>query len=371
VGADPADAVSAASAGHIPASYRAGLRTEQIKGARIGVVRSLFGTAPEDQEVATVVNRALEALKKAGADVNDVVVPGLDDLLRDSSMIAFDFKFDLADYLARAEDPPVKSLGEILDRGMYHSALESTFRLRNAVESRDSDAARRARVKQTALRQALQAVLDEHRLVALVYPTLRRKPARIGEAQGGTNCQVSAHSGLPALGLPGGFTDDEVPIGMDLLGAAFDEQRLLSLGYSIEKTLALRRPPFSTPKLVDGKPPAAHTVTVSMPGAGPASQKGAIQPAVQFSYDETTARLSYSVAVDARVTDPIATVWLNSGTADKPGAARHLLYAGRGTAGVAILSAADRRDLHQGRLLVRFYPVSGRGVFDAPLALRW
>src|SRR4029453_12764406 len=139
VGADPADAVSAASAGHIPASYRAGLRTEQIKGARIGVGRSLFGPAPEDTEVATVVNRALDALKKAGADVNDVVVPGLDDLLRDSSMTPFDFKFGLPRYLSRAENPPVKSLGEILDRGMYHSALESTFRLRNAVESRDGD----------------------------------------------------------------------------------------------------------------------------------------------------------------------------------------------------------------------------------------
>ena len=368
VGADPADAVSAASAGHIPASYRAGLRAEQIKGARIGVVRSLFGTAPEDQEVATVVNRALEALKKAGADVNDVVVPGLDDLLRDSSMIAFDFKFDLADYLSRADNPPVKSLGEILDRGMYHAALESTFRLRNAVESRDSDAARRARVKQAALRQVLQAVLDEHQLAALVYPTLRRKPARIGEAQGGTTCQVSAHSGLPALGLPAGVTDDEVPIGMDLLGAAFDEQRLLSLGYSIEKTLALRRPPFSTPPLIAGKPPAARTVTVSMAGAPP--QKGTVQPAVQFTYDETTARLTYSVTIDARAADPIGTVWLNSGTAEKPGAARHLLYAGRATSGVAILSAADRRDLREGQLIVRFYPASGRGVFDAPLALR-
>ena len=42
---------TAASAGHIPASYRAGLRADAIKGARIGVVRSLFGTAPEDQEV--------------------------------------------------------------------------------------------------------------------------------------------------------------------------------------------------------------------------------------------------------------------------------------------------------------------------------
>ena len=153
-----------------------------------------------------MINRTLDALKKAGADVNDVVIPGLDDLLRDSSMITSDFKFDLADYLARADNPPVKSLGEILDRGMYHSALESTFRLRNAVESRESDAARRARVKQTALRQALQAVLDEHRLIALVYPTLRRRPARIGEAQGGTTCQVSSHSGLPALGLPAGFT---------------------------------------------------------------------------------------------------------------------------------------------------------------------
>jgi amidase len=371
VGVDPADPPTSASAGHIPASYRAGLRAEEIKGARIGVVRSLFGTAPEDQEVATVLNRALEALKKAGADVNDVVVPGLDDLLRDSSMIAFDFKFDLADYLARADNPPVKSLGEILDRGMYHSALESTFRLRNAVESRESDAARRARVKQTALRQALQAVLDEHRLVALVYPTLRRKPARVGEAQGGTNCQVSSHSGLPALGLPAGFTDDDVPIGMDLLGAPFDEQRLLSLGYSVEKTLALRRPPFSTPALVSGKAPAAHTVTVSLPGSSAVSQKGAVQTAVQFSYDETTARLQYTVVVDEHAADKIAAVWLNSGTADKPGAARHLLYAGRGATGAVILSAGDRRDLRDSRLLVRFYPASGRGVFDAPLALRW
>ena len=99
---------------------------------------------------------------------------------------------------------------------------------------------RRAKIKQAALRHALEAVLDEHRLAALVYPTLRRRPARIGEAQGGTTCQVSAHSGLPALGVPAGFTDDDVPVGMDLLGAAFDESRLLSLGYAIEKTLALR-----------------------------------------------------------------------------------------------------------------------------------
>ena len=53
----------------------------------------------------------------------DVVIPGLEELLRDSSMIQSDFKFDFADNLAKSENPPVKSLGEILDRGFNHSAL--------------------------------------------------------------------------------------------------------------------------------------------------------------------------------------------------------------------------------------------------------
>src|SRR6185295_14088865 len=138
------------------------------------------------------------------AQVVDVVIPGLDDLLRDSSMINSDFKFDLADYLAKAGNAPVKSLGDILDRGLYHSALESTFRLRNAVDQRDNEASRRARIKRVALRQAVDAVLSEHRVVALLYPTLRRKPARIGDGQGGSSSQLSSYSGLPALGVPAG-----------------------------------------------------------------------------------------------------------------------------------------------------------------------
>ena len=92
VGPDPADAQTrrpALDESDAPPrrSYRAGLSAGALKGARIGVVRGLFGTAPEDQEVTTIVNRALDALKKAGADVSDVVIPGMDDLLRDSSMI--------------------------------------------------------------------------------------------------------------------------------------------------------------------------------------------------------------------------------------------------------------------------------------------
>jgi amidase len=361
VGADPADAGTAASAGQIPTSYRSGLRADALQGARIGAVRSLFGAAPEDQEVTTVVQQALDAMKKGGAEITDVVVPGLDDLLRDSSMINHDFKFDLADYLAGAGGAPVGSLGEILDRGLYHSALEGMFRGRNAIESRESDASRRAKIKRVALRQALEAVLSEHRLTAIAFPTLRRKPARIGDGQAGSSCQVSAHSGLPALSAPAGFTDDGLPVGVELLGAAFKEQDLLSLGYAMEQTLKLRRPPFSTPPLVAGKPPAARTTTATVAGA-----------VLKLAYDETTARLQYTLSLDPAGHDRVSAVWIHLGTPAKPGAARHLLFGpAQPPSGTVTLGAIDRKAIADGTLMVRFFPRDGRGAIDSvPIVLR-
>jgi Asp-tRNA(Asn)/Glu-tRNA(Gln) amidotransferase A subunit family amidase len=352
VGADPADADTAASAGRIPASYRDGLRADALKGARIGVLRTLFGSAPEDQEVTGIVQKSLDALKAAGADVVDVAVPGLEDLLRDSSMINADFKFDLAEYLAGAPNPPVTSLGDILERGLYHQALEGSFRARNNVERRDTDAARRARIKRGALRQAVEAVLDEHRLVALAYPTLRRKPARIGDAQGGTTCQLSAHSGLPALSVPAGFSADDVPIGLELLGGAFQEQALLSLGYGIEQTLKLRRPPFSTPALIEGAAPPPRALTVT---SG--------KTVVALVYDESASRLNAAIRGDVAGRHDVEAIWLHAGTVDKPAAARHRLFgAGLPPAATIALSAADRRDLAAGRLVLRVYRRAGSAI---------
>src|SRR5262245_59966808 len=113
----------------------------------------------------------------------DVVIPGLDDLLGSSSLINSEFKFDLAYYLAGHPDAPVKSLGEVLDKGLYHLALESTFKARNAPEKRDTDQYRRALIRRESLRHVVAAALEENRLSALLYPTIRRKPARIGDGQ--------------------------------------------------------------------------------------------------------------------------------------------------------------------------------------------
>ena len=108
-----------------------------------------------------------------------------------------------------------------------------TFRLRNAPEKRETEHYRQAMVKRRALRAAVLATLEEQRIDALAYPTLRRKPALIGEAQGGTNCQLSATTGLPAISMPAGFTPDGLPIGLELLGGAFAEATLLKYAYRV------------------------------------------------------------------------------------------------------------------------------------------
>ena len=256
VGPDPDDTITAEAASHIPKSYRDALSADGLKGARIGVLRALWGNAPEDDEVAGIVRKALDGFKAQGAEVVDVSVPGLDDLLRESSVIGDEFKFDLAAYLAKMPNAPVKSLGEILDRGLNHAELDATFRLRNQPEKRETEHYRQAMIKRRTLRAAVLATLEELRIDALAYPTLRRKPALIGEAQGGTNCQLSATTGLPAIAMPAGFSTDGLPIALELLGGAWDEAKLLKYAYAWEQAAKPRRPPFSTPPLVNGAAPA-------------------------------------------------------------------------------------------------------------------
>ena len=66
-GYDPDDPVTALGVGKVPQTYTAFLDRNGLKGARIGVLRTLFGSGPDHEEVNRVMANALEALKKQGA----------------------------------------------------------------------------------------------------------------------------------------------------------------------------------------------------------------------------------------------------------------------------------------------------------------
>jgi Asp-tRNA(Asn)/Glu-tRNA(Gln) amidotransferase A subunit family amidase len=368
VGYDASDPATEAGRGHVPASYVAALEGATLRGVRIGVLRALFGDAEADAEVAGLVRAALDRARAAGAEVLDVEIPNLAELQRGSSVIDYEFKFDLADYLAAAPAPPVRSLGEILERGLHHEALTGTFRRRNAVESRDSEAYRAALARRESLRQAVLAAMDAERIDALVYPTLRRTAAKIGQSQSGSTCQLSASTALPALAMPAAFSEDGLPVGMELLGRPFTEVGLLRMGAAFEGLLQLRRPPPTTPPLQA----AGNPMPTTFHAATAAATVGTTSPGFEASFhlDSTRSVLAFEIQTSGIDAAEMLLGAIRTG-ANGPIVGR-LLRAGQTRAmGELPLTDANRGAAAAGQLVVQvFTRQSPLGGASAPVVAR-
>jgi Asp-tRNA(Asn)/Glu-tRNA(Gln) amidotransferase A subunit family amidase len=247
VGEDPEDPATSGAAAHIPRSYLGVIGDRELGDARIGVLTPLFGTAPEDAEVAAIVREAITALDDLGAGTVEVSMPDLNDILMGTSVINAEFKFDLEDFLKPFPNAPVHSLAEVVAGGKFDPAVDGVLRRANAISSRESPAYDEALVRREIVRQRILTTMAQRGITVLAYPVIRRKAAVIGQTQGGSNCQLSATTGLPALAVPAGFTADGLPVGLELLGTPYSEPHLLKVAYAYEQVMSPRRPPRSTP----------------------------------------------------------------------------------------------------------------------------
>jgi amidase len=346
VGEDPDDQTTVASQGHIPKSYRETLDRDALRGVRLGVLGSLFGATPEDEEVSGIVRKAIDALAAQGAEIVEVSAPGLEEMLGGTSLINYEFKSDLAAYLSGLPGAPVRSLQEILDRGAFHAALESTFKLRNATKA-DPDELRRVTARRAAVSALVEAKFRELHVEALIYPTLRRRPVVVDEPQRGTNCQLSATTGLPAMAAPAGFTADGVPVGFEMLGPAWSEARLLSFAYAYEQAASPRRSPPTTPALVEGHVPRPVALVAGVTGPLASGDRGAAEGVrVSYEYDPVSGRLSYELPPD------VVAASLNRATPGPDGPVLHRLVdpASRTPRGAIVLPPYQRTWLVEGAL---------------------
>jgi Asp-tRNA(Asn)/Glu-tRNA(Gln) amidotransferase A subunit family amidase len=248
VGSDPADAQTSAADGHVPDTYGSFLNDDSLTGARLGLLVDYLKDEAPYGEVSAAVRHAVQLMAAGGAEVLEIQIDGLEQLRKTTSVIDMEFKFDLNRYLEHS-DAPVKSLTEILESGRFHPRLEERFRRsENAEKNSDKYFGRLA--KRDELAQLLLDTMTTHNLDVLVYPTLRVKPNFVGEDQSGSLCHIAAHSGMPAISLPAGFTPDGVPVGVELLARPFEEGRLIELGYAWEKLANPRRSPQLTPSLL-------------------------------------------------------------------------------------------------------------------------
>ncbi|MHB1192060.1 MAG: amidase family protein [Longimicrobiales bacterium] len=289
VGPDPADPATAAWKGHEPVSFVAALDAGALKGARIGILRALFGGSGEN-DGAPLVRAALAKMVELGADTATVVIPDLDSLLARSGRIAHEMRPDILAYLAGVPGAPADSLGLLVAQGLLHEALSARIRTRNATPL-DSAAYARAVDAGNRLRAATTAAMDSARLDALVYPTMNVAPSINPDAQRGSTCGLSAQSGLPAISVPAGFTPTGLPMGVEILGRAFDDAKLVALAYAYEQAAGNRRAPASTPPLVDGHAPSPRSWVATATGAGPDRAEA------RLTFDPTRGTLDWDVTV--------------------------------------------------------------------------
>jgi amidase len=260
-GYDPADSVTAWSIGHTK-SYTASLNKNGLKGARIGVLKTLFGTKPEHEEVNRVMAKAIEIMKKQGAVIIEVNDPALDagKLNAEGDVQRYEFKTVFNSYLAGlGPKAPVKNLAEFLAVGTYHKpTLEKFLTDAQHFENPLNEPDYKDRLLRNAkLQQTVMSLMADNRLDAIVYPLQKRLVVPVGEYnQADRNGILAALTGFPAIDVPAGFSTPTasaplgVPIGLDFFGRPWSEDTLFKLAYSFEQASKLRRPPASVPPLL-------------------------------------------------------------------------------------------------------------------------
>jgi amidase len=274
--------------GHrLPRDYTACLNPKALKGARLAYdhryVEGDFG--PLDDELLAVVDKALDEMRKAGAVIDDVTttdptVPTADGRVPfddEFTVLLFEFKVQIAQYLARLKHTTMRTLADLIAFNLAHCDEEmryfgqEVFELAEATNGDLTDPEYLAAWRTN--RGFGRTVIDS--LLAQGYQAVITPSFSFGTSN-------PAVAGYPSISVPVGFTAASRPVGIWLAAGFLQEPTLLGLAYATEQLLQGRRPP----ELL-GAPPVYPDAGICAP---PAVVQGA--PAQQLAFQHDLSRRS-------------------------------------------------------------------------------
>ena len=221
-GYDPKD--PAAANAPVP-DFRAGLKNG-IKGLRVGVPRARWfdenkGTDPQTE---TVFNEALNVLKNLGAAIVEI----------DGQMFSVARKANQTILVAEAyayHEKTLQNTPEKFGSSVRRRLLEGAF-----LSAADYITAQRARAE---LNKQIRANFS--RVDVFATPSAPRPPEAFeGMDPNEQNLRPSFTNpfnltGLPAISVPCGFTQGELPVGLQIVAQPFEESMALGVAYAFEQ----------------------------------------------------------------------------------------------------------------------------------------
>lgn len=254
-GHDPKDSTSVEC--EIP-DYASNISLEAFKGAKIGIPKEYFG-AGIDPEVKAIVEKAIADCASQGAEIVDISLPHTDLAIpvyyiiataEASSNLA---RYDGVRYTRRspnttdAIDIYYKSRAEGFGEEVKRRIILGSYVLSSGYY--DAYYLRAQKVR-TLIRRDFEAAFEK--VDVIMTPTSPTTAFKIGEKTSdplsmylSDICTINVNlAGLPGISVPCGFSAAGLPVGLQMIGKAFDESNLLSFAASYEaaQEWASRRP---------------------------------------------------------------------------------------------------------------------------------
>lgn len=246
-GHDPMDATSARR--KYP-DFAAELNAD-VQGLRIGIPKEYFGDGVEDA-VKEAAMKALGVLEARGAVLKEISLPSTTYAISTYYILA---SAEASSNLARYDGvkfgyrtPVYDSLAEMYEKTRsegFGDEVKRRIMLGSYVLSAGFQDAyyQKARRVQGMIAREFDGAFRECDVIAV--PTAPTPAFRIGEHRNdpvrmysSDICTVTANiAGLPAISIPCGKTGVGLPIGLQLIGDRFDEQRLLNTAYAYEESV--------------------------------------------------------------------------------------------------------------------------------------
>ncbi len=229
-GYDPTDPISLDRPVH---DFRSGIESG-VKGIRLGVDRDFFFSERLTDDVRNAARKALDFYAAQGAEIVEVRIPEL------FSVVSIAMPVILADTTAYHR----QWIRKRADR--YESRTRVMIELGELIPATHYVTAQRAR---RLLRDRVRDAFETNRLDALFAPTLPGPTVPVealgldltdgsGESVGSSyfrSCVMANTVGIPALSFPGGFTADDLPIGLALFGRPFGEATMFRIARAYEE----------------------------------------------------------------------------------------------------------------------------------------
>ena len=253
-GYDPADPTTKSYENHKVDDYTAHLTRNGLSGARLGVLRQIYDSNTADKQILAVFTQAIKDLESSGAvTIDPVTIPDFDELVKATGFCGR-FRYDINNYLkALGNNSDIKTLKDVVEQKKFRPENKGAMKWAMGVPADITPAEQNPPCidvegdpRRKALLTAVVTTMDSLELDALIYPSWSNPPRKIGDSESphGNNSPVIApHSGQPAITVPMGYVDNNLPLGLQILGRPFSEEKLFQYAFAYEQATQHRKPP--------------------------------------------------------------------------------------------------------------------------------